>query len=228
MRRRFARVSGTCAYRAVADSEKGPAPPPLVLDESRGPHGWGKLIIPPPPLPPLPQGLDPPLQRAPENGVFQFWSCSKEIIFYLVLKNSSKTRGVGTSPQQSFHYPWSTPIKRKNVSEMASVKNLNRRQNSPDSKSATQAYLLFLFLFLVFLQRQWNRNYETILFKFQNRWPARRGNCKRYNGRETCSETRHTPLRLLSFDWTYGFPYMKMKVFFFASLVKTSFASLTG
>ena len=83
------------------------------------------------------------------------------------------------------------------------------------TKSATQAYLLFLFLFLVFLQRQWNRNYETILFKFQDRWPARRGNCKRYNGRETCSETRHTPLRLLSFDWTYGFPYMQMKVFFF-------------
>ena len=33
---------GTCAYRAVAVPEKGGRP--LVLDESRGPHGWGKLI----------------------------------------------------------------------------------------------------------------------------------------------------------------------------------------
>ena len=88
-----------------------------------------------PPPPPCPPYLKVWIRHCKEHqrmGVFQFWSCSKEIIFYLVLKNSSKTRGVGTSPQQSFHYLWSTPIKRKNVSEMASVKNLNRRQNSPD------------------------------------------------------------------------------------------------
>ena len=123
---------GTCAYRAVADSEKGPAPPPLVLDESRGPHGWGKLIPPPPPSPPYLKVWIRYCKEHQRMGVFQFWSCSKEIIFYLVLKNSSNTRGVGTSSQQSFHYLWSTPIKRKNVSEMASAKNLNRRQNSPD------------------------------------------------------------------------------------------------
>ena len=125
------RVGHMC-LQSSGGFREGARPPSPSFGRKPRPTWLRQTDTPPPPLPPLPQGLDPPLQRAPENGVFQFWSCSKEIIFYLVLKNSSKTRGVGTSSQQSFHYLWSTPIKRKNVSEMASVKNLNRRQNSPD------------------------------------------------------------------------------------------------
>ena len=103
------------------------------------------------------------LQSALGNGVFQFRSCSKEIIIYFVSKKSNGA--VGTSPQQCFYNLWSIPIKRNKMWAKWPVRKISTGNKIALTKSETEAYLLFTppIFFSTHSEWHWNikkRNYS--------------------------------------------------------------------
>ena len=90
----------------------------------------------------------------------------------IALKLGEGGGGVGTCTQQSFHDPWSTPIKTTKMWVKWPVWRISTGDLTALTKSATQAYLLFAFLILCFLQWQWNISNEVILFRFSDCWSA--------------------------------------------------------